>query len=156
MNERKDIKEGVAGELTKFFCKTSVYLKKGRAGLVHYSKLLTIKSDISLLNSDKRVIYRKLGEEAYKAIKEGRIDLSESKVTIERIDRLEDSIKEKTDEIERLGQEGHSLKREKEIVKIKEEVEIKEEREGKVQGKPSVPIKIATPENEKKLMSVRN
>ena len=150
MDERKDMKSGVVNELKKFFCKVSVYLEKGKEGLVHYSKVLTIKSDISLLKNDRRVVYRKVGEDAYKAIKEGRIDLPESKDAIEKIDRIEDSIKEKTKEVEKLGEEGHSLKAEKEIVKTKEEVEVKEDREEKAQKEPPIVTRKATTGEKKK------
>ena len=150
MDERKDIKGGVANELKKFFCKVSIYLGKGKEGLVHYSKVLTIKSDISLLKNDRRVVYRKVGEDAYKAIKEGRIDLPESKDAIEKIDRIEDSIKEKTQEIEKLGEEGHSRLTEKEIIKTEEVVEVKKNREEKAWEVSPIIRKKASPEKENK------
>jgi hypothetical protein len=126
MDERRDFTEGVAGEIKKFFCKIVVYFEKGRKGLVHYSKVLTIKSDISLLKNDRRVLLRKVGEEAYKAIKEGRIDLPESKVTLERIERIDNAIKEKTGEIEKIEKEEASPIIEKEI-KETGEIEKREE-----------------------------
>src|SRR6266850_8375209 len=90
--KKKPDPQEVRAKMEKVWSKALVALERGREELTKISKVGKLKFDLTRFQRDRLGLYRQLGEETYKLLKEGRFDVAEVERIIVRIDRISEQI----------------------------------------------------------------